>query len=234
MRRNSEHVFEPIAGRADVPWPPGWTLEGVIETLEPMVGEARRTRILEVARSRVDGLTLLMDAPHDPHNGAAVIRSCEAFGIQELHVVPRDESFQLTRSVTKGAERWVDVVQHASPQKAAAELQRQGYELISTHPKGSLVPSDLAGIPKLAIVLGNERAGIGEELQRACARSVRVPMVGFVESLNLSVSAAILLYAASLGRRGPLPSSAQRRLYGRALYLSVQRADRVLAALRPR
>jgi tRNA (guanosine-2'-O-)-methyltransferase len=78
--------------------------------------------------------------------------------------------------------------------------------------------------------LGNEHDGISGELASACTRHVRVPMRGFVESLNVSVSAAILLASATAGRAGDLPEADQRRLYARGLYLSVGRADDVLAA----
>jgi len=101
--------------------------------------------------------------------------------------------------------------------------------LVAADPNGDLQPSDLASIPRMAIVLGNEREGIRPEISRACAARVRVPMRGFVESLNLSVTAAILLSAATDGRPGDLAPDARERLYARGLILSVPRADDVLA-----
>ncbi len=89
-------------------------------------------------------------------------------------------------------------------------------------------------MPKVALVLGNERDGICDELLAACSRSVRVPMRGFVESLNVSVTAAILLAAATSGRAGDLPPDVRRRFYARCLYLSVAHAEEVLLLERSR
>jgi len=235
VRRRSEGVVLPSSeGEAAVPWPHSWTAAGVTKALSPLVREERRARLLEVIAARLSSVTVVMDAPHDPHNGGAVLRSCDAFGVQTLHVVPRDEAFAISTTVTRGSEKWVDLVKHGSVRAAVTALVTQGYELVSTHPQGNLTPEDLRDIPKLALVLGNEHDGIRVELERAASRSVRVPMRGFVESLNLSVSAAILLRAATLGRTGDLPASDRDRLYAAGLYRSVSRADRVLAALEPR
>lgn len=194
---------------------------------------SRQTRLREVLARRLASVTLLMDAPHDPHNGAAVMRSCDAFGVQELHVIPRHEAFLASNLVAKGAERWVDVIEHPSPQHAAKALRARGFELLTTHPEGDLTPEDLPQLPRVALVLGNERDGIGDDLKGMAQRSVRIPMVGFVESLNVSVSAAILLRAATHGRPGDLGEAEYRNLYARALFYSVRRADEILAALYP-
>lgn len=234
MRARPEAVLEPSLLRAG--WPQefsSWTPEGVVRVLEPLAEERRRARLLSVIERRIGSVTVLMDAPHDPHNGAAVIRSADAFGIPEVHVVPRNEPFQVGRRVAQGTERWVDVVQHASPALAVSALRARGFELVATHPDGELVPEDLPAVPRLCLVLGNEHAGIGEELTRAAGRSVRIPMRGFVESLNLSVAAALLLRAATLGRDGDLSPADRTRLYAVCLARSVPRAPEILAALAP-
>lgn len=231
MRRESEGVFAP--GARALPWSPEWSAAQVIELLEPLVLEARRARLAEVIAGRLDSVTLLMDAPHDPHNGAAILRSADAFGVSCVHVVPRREEFLVAGSVAKGTERWVDVVRHASPEEAVLALRHQGFELVATHPQGELRPEDLAGLPRPCLVLGNEHDGISQALARAASRSVRIPMRGFVESLNVSVSAAILLAAATAGRAGDLDARRQRELYARGLYATVSRAGEILAARRP-
>ena len=200
----------------------------VIELLEPLVLERRRQRILSVIERRLDSVQVVFDAPHDPHNGAAVVRSCEAFGVQKINVVERKESFLLTPSVSRGSEKWVDLRHWQTAGDAISTLKSEGYELIGAHAEGELAPQDLAAVPRLAIVLGNERDGICEDLARACTRSVRVPMRGFIESLNVSVVAAILLASATASRSGDLPESDRQRLYARGLYLSVEKADEVL------
>jgi tRNA (guanosine-2'-O-)-methyltransferase len=206
----------------------------VIAALEQLATPARRARILEVVGQRLGSVTLLMDAPHDPHNGAAVIRSCDAFGVQEIHVVERNEPFLISTRVAQGAERWVDVVTHQTPETALAVLRERGFALVTSHPQGSLEPGDLAAIPRLALVVGNEHDGICRTLTSAAEQSVRVPMRGFVESLNVSVSAALLLLAATRARSGDLPDAERRLLYARGLFRTVPRAADVLDAMAAR
>jgi tRNA (guanosine-2'-O-)-methyltransferase len=202
----------------------------IARTLEAFVRPERAARLRAVFAARLDAVTVLMDAPHDPHNGAAVLRSCDAFGLQRIHVLERIERFLAANTVARGSERWVDVRTYAAPEQAAAALQASGHELVATHPEGELLPPDLAAIPRLALVLGNERHGIHAEVARSCARSVRVPMRGFAESLNVSVTAAILLEQATRGRPGDLPEGEQAFLYARALVLTVPHASEILAA----
>jgi tRNA (guanosine-2'-O-)-methyltransferase len=187
----------------------------------------------QVVDARLNSVTVLLDAPHDPHNGAAVIRTCDAFGIQTLHVVPDAEPFLVSRVVARGAKRWVDAEVHLTPDAAATHLLEAGFELIATHPEGELLPEDLSGIPRLCLLLGNEHRGIRPALTQAARRSVRIPMRGFVESLNVSVSAAILLHAATRGRAGDLTAEEREALYARWLFSTVKRAPVVLRELTP-
>lgn len=203
--------------------------EPIIAALEDLASDARRARLQEVIAGRLHSVTVLMDAPHDPHNGAAVMRSCDAFGVLTVHVVERTEPFSASNAVAKGAERWVDVVSHADVAGAVAALGSD-CQLVGTHPRGRLLPRDLAHIPRLALVMGNEHDGISSELEAACHDHVRVPMRGFVESLNVSVSAAILLAYATDSRPGDVSELDQRRLYARGLVLGVPRSLVILAA----
>lgn len=205
-------------------------LAAVARCLEEFVTPERSARLRDVLAARLHAVTVVMDAPHDPHNGAAVIRSCDAFGVQRLHVVERVEPFIASNTVSRGSERWVDVRSYATPALAIAELQASGHELIATHPAGELAPPDLAAIPRFALVLGNERDGIHAELAAACRRTVRVPMRGFAESLNVSVTAAILLQHATSGRAGDIPERERAFLYARSLVLTVPHAPEILAA----
>jgi tRNA (guanosine-2'-O-)-methyltransferase len=200
----------------------------IVRVLEPLSTDRRRARLKDVIAKRLASVAVLFDAPHDPHNGAAVIRSCEAFGVQALHVVERAERFLAAASVARSAEQWVDVVCHPSAEAAVAAVKRAGLEMVAAHPEGELLPEDLATIPRIAIVLGNERDGIAEDLAARCEKRVRVPMRGFVESLNVSVTAAVLLASATRGREGDLDEEARVRLYARGLYYSIPRAGEVL------
>jgi tRNA (guanosine-2'-O-)-methyltransferase len=229
MRRRSEgvvsadHLVPALIARVEKHDP-----ARVVELLEPLVLERRRERMKSIIDTRLSSVEVVFDAPHDPHNGAAVVRSCEAFGVQRINVIERLEAFLLASTVTRGSEKWIDLMRWKQTSAAIESLKSRGFELIAAHADGELGPQDLAAVPKLAIVLGNERDGISDELVNACARRVRVPMRGFVESLNVSVVAAILLSSATATRAGDLSPEDRLRLYARGLYLSVERADEVL------
>jgi tRNA (guanosine-2'-O-)-methyltransferase len=212
----------------------GWTIEGLIDVLEPMVMPLRRARIIEVIAARVDAVTVVLDAPHDPHNGAAILRTCDAFGVHQEHVVRRLEPFLFAHAVALGAERWVDVHMYDTAEAAVSSLLDKQYLVVVARPDGELAPADLAMLQRVALVVGNERDGVSDPFIRAATRTVRVPMRGFVESLNVSVSAAILLHAATADRAGDLPKLRQRELYASGLLRSVSRVREILANLTPR
>lgn len=202
--------------------------EQVIRLLEPLVTAPRRARLVQVIARRLASVAVVLDGPYDPHNGAAIVRTCDAFGVQRVHVIERSVGFLAAASVARGAHKWIDLVRWRDADAAAASLKKDGLVLVAADADGELVPEDLADLPRVAIVLGNERTGIGEDLRRHCARTVRVPMRGFVESLNMSVAAAVLLAAAVRAREGDLDPASRARLYARGLYFSVPRAADVL------
>jgi tRNA (guanosine-2'-O-)-methyltransferase len=228
MRRTSAGVerVEPRGGAPESTIAP----ERVIAVLEPLVTESRRARLRDVISKRIASVAVVIDAPYDPHNGAAIVRSCEAFGVQTVHVVERHKTpFAVARAVARSAEKWIDVTCHKDVSSLLAWSADAGVPLVGAHPAGELAPEALAAMPRVAIVLGNERDGIRPEITRACMACVHVPMRGFIESLNVSVTAALLVYAATKDRPGDLDAGAQRRLYARGLYRSVPHAGDILA-----
>lgn len=210
-----------------------WSARGVIGALEPLTTPDRCQRLRRTLDQRISSVTVVFDHPHDPHNGSAVLRSCDAFGVQQMHVVSSQEAFTASRTVAKGSDRWVDVVHHDDPKTATEHLRSRGFRLVVTHPEGHLTPGDLPRLGRIALVLGNERDGVSDALTRLSDESVRIPMRGFVESLNVSVTAAILLQAACEGKSGDLNPLERENIYARWLRKSVPRADEVLAALDP-
>ena len=121
----------------------------IAEALQDLVRPERREKLKRAIDARLRAVTAVMDAPHDPHNGAAVVRSCDAFGVQRLHVIERFESFLAARTVSRGSQRWVDVRTYGGTDDALAALRASGHELVGTHPEGELLPHDLASIPRL-------------------------------------------------------------------------------------
>lgn len=206
-------------------------IERRIGALDPFATDARRARFASVLDARIASITVLLDSMHDPYNGAAVVRSCDVFGIARLHVIERKEPFVASRAVSRGSEQWVDVIPHPSGVAAADSLEARGFTLIATHPEGTLTPSELRDLSgPLALVLGNERDGIEPGLQARCAHTVRVPMRGFAESLNVSVTTAILLHELTRDRPGDLPPLDRAQLYLRGLLQTVPRATEILEA----
>jgi tRNA (guanosine-2'-O-)-methyltransferase len=245
MYRGNNDFFSPTPARRTsrdtqfeswVPSPgphPDWTAQGVIERLEPLTLPKRRARLRTILPHRLTSVTVLFDNAHDPYNGSAVLRSCDAFGIQRVHVLSENKEFTASKIIAKGSERWVDVIEHTDPQVAITLLKNSGYKLLASHPQGNLTPADLAGEERIALLLGNEIEGLGRFLTEAADDTVRIPMCGFVESLNVSVSAAILLQAATSGRQGDLSPEEQEITYARWLRHSVPRADEVLNSFSP-
>ncbi|MCU0682293.1 MAG: RNA methyltransferase [Polyangiaceae bacterium] len=222
MRRSNPTVFAP----GQLPPLEGVlryaSAEAVAQALAPFATAERVARLREVAAGRVTALTVLMDAPHDPHNGAALVRTLDAFGVHALHVVEAEgRPFLLTPSVSRGAHKWVDLRLHARVDEAITALRAAGHTLVAAEPQGELLPPDLARLPRPCLVVGSEHEGIRPALRAACARSVRVPMRGFSESLNLGVTAAVLLSHALAGRPGDLGAPAIEWFVARGLLLSI-------------
>jgi tRNA (guanosine-2'-O-)-methyltransferase len=222
MRRTTPNVFAP--GRL----PPlegalaHASAEAIVEALAPFATPARLARLAEVAAGRVGALTVLMDAPHDPHNGAALARTLDAFGMHAMHVVEqRGRPFLMAPSVSRGAHKWVELRTYDGLEAALGPLRAAGYALVAAEAGGDLVPEDLARLPRACVVLGNEREGIRRELRAACELSARVPMRGFAESLNVSVTAAVLLSHALAGRPGDLAPEERSWFVARGLLLTV-------------
>jgi tRNA (guanosine-2'-O-)-methyltransferase len=190
----------------------------------------------QVLGRRMRAVTLVMDDTHKAHNRAAVVRSCEAFGVQRAHflIPPRSqEKLALSKLVSKGSHRWMDIVEHQSAESVLSELRASAHTILVTHPQGELKPSDLPSLSKVALVMGNEKLGVRSELSKAAASTIAIPMTGFVESLNVSVTAAILLQAATAGRGGDLGPEESENIYARWLRNSVPRADEVLNSFPP-
>ena len=156
-----------------------------------------------------------------------MLRSCDAFGVQRVHVVPGPHGFLAARAVTKGAHRWLDVLRHSRGDACVASLRREGFTVLYASMEGERRPAELAQIPKVAVVFGNEHRGPSQEVRAACDGGFAIPMRGFVDSLNVSVAAAITLFAATTG--GDLDEAERRTLTARYLMQSVRDAARIIA-----
>ena len=164
----------------------------------------RLARAEAVLERRRRSLCVVLEDAHDPHNVSAVLRTCEALGVQDVHLVAEqeDESI-LNPRVTIGAHRWLTVHRHRGSEAAIATLRGAGYRICVSHlDAGATALPDLAAEGRTAYVFGNERSGVTARWLAAADATFLIPTSGFSGSLNLSVAVALVLYDRLLGRRG--------------------------------
>lgn len=211
----------------------------ITTALRPFLTDRRIERIEQVLDARLGSLTTVIENLHDPHNGAAAIRSMEGFGLQHLHVVEPVEPFAFSAAVTISAEKWITIHRHDSFTACAAALRERGFRLLAMVPRlgheraVELEAVDVSG--PLACVFGNERDGLTEESVGACDVQVTMPMQGFTQSFNLSVSVALVMRELARRRRAEIDADGDLSLQERALLrarwyaLSVRHADEILS-----
>jgi len=214
------------------PPPLRWPAELVIEALSPVVTPERLRRIDEVVRGRTDNLALVLDSITDPHNSSAVLRSADAFGVQTVHVIEGELGFRASRGVSKGTHRWLDVIRYESAEACTRRLKRDGYSIYVAGTGGDAQLEDLRDTPRLAVVFGNEHRGVSPEMRELADGTFSIPMRGFVESLNISVAAAITMQRLAGEGRPYLLADRQQALKARFLMNSVKNADQVIEKFR--
>jgi tRNA (guanosine-2'-O-)-methyltransferase len=144
-------------------------------------------------------MRILTENTFHPQNASAIMRHCDAFGIQQIHTVEDRCKFDPSVNIVRGTQKWVDVEHHASTAEALAALKAEGYRIVATTPHRCSATPETFDVTKgkFALVFGTEHAGISEEVVAAADDFLMIPMCGMVESLNVSASAAILIYMLS-------------------------------------
>jgi tRNA (guanosine-2'-O-)-methyltransferase len=160
---------------------------------------ARYDVLRRTVAMRTRYMTILAENTFHPQNAAALIRHCEAFGLQQMHTVETYCRFNPSAAIVRGTDRWVDIRRHGSTAEALAALRAEGYRIVATTPhREDTTPESFdVGRGRFALVFGTEHAGISEEVLASADEFLRIPMCGMVESLNVSASAAILIYMLS-------------------------------------
>lgn len=166
----------------------------LLEYLEDFISEERKDRFLEVLEERTKYITVAIEDVFQLHNTSAVIRSCEIFGIQEAHVIEGRFGKRLDKNIAMGAEKWVDVHRYENTLDCISTLRSHGYSIIATTPhEETCLLNDFSIDSKTALVFGTEKEGLSDEALREADGFLKIPMAGFTESFNISVSAAIIL-----------------------------------------
>ena len=162
--------------------------------LEEFITENRKNKFLKVLEKRTNHFTVAVEDVFQLHNTSAVMRSCEVFGIQNLHVIEEKFGKSIDKEIAMGAQKWVDVNRYDSNISCVKTLKEKGYQIIATTPHENDCLLDDFDITKpSAIFFGTERDGLSEEVMNEADGFMKIPMAGFTESLNISVSAAIII-----------------------------------------
>ncbi|UOK41311.1 MULTISPECIES: TrmH family RNA methyltransferase [Flavobacterium] len=162
--------------------------------LEEFITPNRKEGFLKVLQNRTKHFTVALEDVYQLHNTSAVMRSCEVFGIQELNVVEQRFGKKIDKEIAMGAEKWVDIHRFSNNQDCIDNLKARGYQIIATTPhENDCMLEDFDISKPCAIFFGTERHGLSDEVLQQADGFLKIPMVGFTESLNISVSAAIIL-----------------------------------------
>ena len=162
--------------------------------LEEFISDERKQRFLEILEKRTKYITVAIEDVFQMHNTSAVIRSCEIFGVQEAHVIEGRNEKILDKNIALGAEKWVDVISYDNSKSCIEALRKDGYKIIATTPHtDDCLLHDFEIEGKTALFFGTERDGLSKTVLDEADGFLKIGMHGFTESLNISVSAAIIL-----------------------------------------
>ncbi len=179
-----------------------------IEKLKPFVTEARFRRLTEVLAQRTRHITVALEDIYQPHNASAVLRTCDCFGLQEVHIIENRNRYEVNADVALGAAKWLDLIRYRGKENNTPDclnaLKAAGYRIVATSPHaGGYTPETLPLDRKVALLFGTELEGLTSGALEMADDTILIPMCGFTESLNISVSAAILIHTLTQRLRNP-------------------------------
>ena len=162
--------------------------------LESFLTQRRLELYHKVLTKRTNHFTVAIEDVYQLHNTSAVIRSCDVFGIQNVHVIEEVNQKRIDREIAMGAQKWVDINRYNSAVSCITSLKEKGYQIVATTPHDNSIELKDFDITKpSAFFFGREQQGLSDQVLEAADTKLHIPMVGFTESLNISVSAAIIL-----------------------------------------
>ncbi len=166
----------------------------LLEYLESFLTSRRLALYKKVVSQRTNHFTVAVEDVYQLHNTSAVIRSCDVFGIQNVHVIEEVNIKRIDREIAMGAQKWVDINRYATTRECIKTLKNRGYQIVATTPHDdSEVVQDFEITKPAAFFFGREQQGLSDTVLETADSKLHIPMVGFTESLNISVSAAIIL-----------------------------------------
>ncbi|MCJ7757199.1 MAG: RNA methyltransferase [Gillisia sp.] len=166
----------------------------LIAFLEDLLTPARKALFDKVVRQRTNHFTVVTEDVYQLHNTSAVMRSCDVFGIQNIHVIEERNLKKIEREIAMGAQKWVTLNRYESSEECIQNLREKGYQIVASSPHyDARMLADFDISKPSAIFFGTEKNGLSEEIIDQADEFIKIPMAGFTESLNISVSAAIIL-----------------------------------------
>ena len=170
----------------------------LLEYLMGFLTEHRKELFFQIIENRTRHLTVILEDIYQPQNASAVLRTCDCFGIQDIHIIENRNEYQVNPKVALGASKWLNLYKYKKEKDntlaCIQHLKKQGYQIIATTPhKNDITVNELPVEEKTALVFGQELRGLSNNAMALSDGFVKIPMYGFTESFNISVSAAITL-----------------------------------------
>lgn len=170
----------------------------LLKHLESIITDNRKATFEKVLSNRTRHFTVVLEDIYQKHNTSAVVRSCDIFGLQDIHIIENKYNSYVSNQVAKGAQKWIDFneynTEEYNTQTCIDTLRSKGYQIIATTPhSNSCMLQEYDISKKSAFVFGVEKAGVSDKMMQEADGYLKIPMVGFTESLNVSVAAAIIL-----------------------------------------
>lgn len=176
------------------------TEKKIYEYLATFNTENRRTLIETISAQRTRYVTVVTENLSHAHNISAVLRTCECFGIQDVHIIKNGGTYNTNPKIVRGSDKWLNLYQYTDKEQTSSNvltnLKQSGYRIVATtpHEKDTTIHNfDLTKGPA-AFVFGTEQSGISQEVMEIADEFIQIPMQGFTESLNISVTAGILIH----------------------------------------
>jgi tRNA (guanosine-2'-O-)-methyltransferase len=171
--------------------------EKVLASFYDIISESKQEMYDRIAADRTKHLTVVLENIRKEHNASAVLRTCDCFGIQELHAIEKEHKYEIQRDIALGAGKWVDLYSYSEGENPTLDclnkLKTKGYKLVATSPHTAQSINDLDITQPIALIFGTEKNGVSNQVLEMADELIRIPMYGFTESFNISVSAAIAL-----------------------------------------
>lgn len=182
----------------------------LIDYLTTFISDTRKKRFEEVLSNRTDHLRIVLENVYQDHNASAVLRSCESFGVQQIHFIENRNHLRISEDVSMGSHKWLNIQRHNETENNTVatikHLKSLGYRVVATTPHTNDCTIDVLPIDKkLALVFGTELEGVSQDALDMADEFVKIPMYGFTESFNVSVCAALCLYELTTRIRKHVP-----------------------------